>query len=177
VIDTDPEDLLLENEDLPADTYYGPPYSFSSPPSGEGELDLETGAILRWLARFERGTIPVTAPQRISSEVVLFRTIADAEACIELQPSWWCTNFVGDPVGTDLLIGDATRVYIWYDMQPNGKNRVEYWIAFTRRNAYLTVSGWGWEGEVEPAFVEQLARTLLEKVDQAPLASEVSFTP
>jgi len=173
VIDTDPENLLLENEDLPSDTYYGPPYSFRSPNLGEGLYSVETGGILRWFATFERGTIAVTAPQRIYSEVVLFKTAAGAR--VELEESGMCGIY--GAIETDLMIGDATKVCTWKDMQANGKYRVDYWIQFTRRNVFLAVGGWGWEGEVEPAFVEQLARTLLEKVDQAPLASEVSFTP
>lgn len=50
-------------------------------------------------------------------------------------------------------------------------------IEFTRRNVLHVVQGWGWEGEVRPAFVQDVARNLLSKIDEAQLAEEVTFRP
>jgi hypothetical protein len=62
-------------------------------------------------------------------------------------------------------------------MQPSGRNRVWYRIEFIRRNVFHAVYGWGWETEVTPEFVQAVAMTLLEKVEEAPLSDEVTFRP
>jgi hypothetical protein len=173
VIDTDPENLVLEREDLPAETYYLLQYSEPSPNSYWTEVWVRrTGRILGWYAAFGKGVTAVTSPQKILDSVALYWTAGGANLWLDHWGA--CSHGV---IETDLRIGDATKVCKWADMQPNGRNRVSYWITFTRRNVYHEVLGWGWEGEVEPEFVEQVARTLLKKVDQAPLASKVSFTP
>jgi hypothetical protein len=80
-------------------------------------------------------------------------------------------------VDDDVLIGDNTVICRIQEMQPSGRNRVWYRIEFIRRNVFHAVYGWGWETEVTPEFVQAVAMTLLEKVEEAPLSDEVTFRP
>ena len=74
-------------------------------------------------------------------------------------------------------IGDASEACMWKKMQSNGKNRVRIIIKFVDRNAVHNLSGWGWENDVTLDYVEQVARILLDKLQQFPLANEVSWQP
>jgi hypothetical protein len=42
---------------------------------------------------------------------------------------------------------------------------------FSYRNYLHAVSGWGWEYEVKPEYVEDIARILLAKLQAAPLSN------
>lgn len=189
VIDTDPRNLLLEREDLPSDArYYLPNSSWISPHrnsevvSGwgveEGREYLEkTGRIDGWFVSFERGTSTVNAPEEIYDNVVLYKTVEGARLVLDQFSSCMDPDSDYQIVDTDLLIGDGTIVCTSKEMQPSGKNRLWYRIEFIRRNVFHAVVGWGWEREVTPEYVEEVARTLLAKTDNAPLASEVSYSP
>jgi hypothetical protein len=189
VIDTDPRNLLLIREDLPPEAkYFLPNSTWISPHrnsevvSGwgveEGRTYLEqTGRIDGWWVSFERGTSTVNSPEEIYDNVVLYRTAEGAMLVMEEFSS--CKNpdneySLVDPAPA---IGDATNACVHKEMQSSGENRVTYRIEFVTRNVYHAVVGWGWEREVKGDYIADVARVLLAKVEQAPLASEVTFTP
>jgi hypothetical protein len=189
VIDADPRTLLLERVELPPEAkYYLPNETWMSPHrnsevvSGwgvqEGREYLEkTGRIDGWFIAFARGTSTVNAPEEMYDNVVIYKTTEGARLVIDEFSS--CNDPDTDYriIETDLALGDVTKVCSYKEMQSSGENRMWYRIEFVRRNVFHAVLGWGWEREVIPEFVEQVARGLLEKADQAPLTSEVSFTP
>ncbi len=80
-------------------------------------------------------------------------------------------------VESDLLIGDATNVCSFREMQSSGEARVWYRIEFSYRNVYHAVNGWGWEKDVRPEFVENVARTLAARLEKLPLSDKVTFSP
>lgn len=189
VVDTDPKNLLLEREDLPTEAKYYLPHSSWITPHRNSEIIStwgaewgreyldSTGRIDGWLIYLARGTSTVIAPEQVFDNVMLFKTPEGARLFLDEYAT--CKDPEGEYqiVNTDFIVGDGTNVCTWKEMQSSGKNRVEYRIEFTRRNVAHAVTGWGWEADVKPEYVQQIALALLEEIDQAPLASEVSFRP
>jgi hypothetical protein len=189
VIDGNPEDFLMQLEDLPKDAkYYLPNSTWISPlrnseiVSGwgvdEGREYLEkTGRVDGWTVDYERGTKTVITPEEMYDNVVLYRTVDGAHLIITEYSN--CSDPKSDftELEIDFKIGDMTKACISRQMQSSGDNRVWYLIEFTYRNFYHSVGGWGWENEVRPEYVQDIARTLLAKLEAAPLSNEVTFSP
>jgi hypothetical protein len=189
VIDADPKKFLLDLKDLPPEAkYYLPNSEWISPHrnseiiSGwgveEGRTYLErTGRIDGWWVIYKRGTLTVTAPEEIYDNVVLYHTIEGAELIISEFSNCVDRDSGYVLVESDVQIGDFTNVCTYKEMQSSGEYRIWYRIEFTYRNYYHAVAGWGWESEVKAEFVEKIARTLLAKLEAAPLSDKVTFTP
>jgi len=189
VIDTDPAKLLLQRGDLPAESKYYLPNSFWTSPlrnseivSGWGveagrEYLEKTGRVDGWEVSFARGVSTYTAPEEIYDNVVLYKGAEGAR--LIMAEFGTCVDPDSDyrPVETDLHIGDATNVCTYREMQSSGEARVWYRVEFIYRNVYHAVLGWGWEKDVRPEFVEGVARTLLARLEAAPLSKEVTFSP
>jgi hypothetical protein len=176
-------------EDLPPEAkYFLPnsdwisPHRNSEVVSGwgveEGRRYLEqTGRIDGWWVSFVRGTSTVNAPEEIYNNVVLYKTADGAKLVLEEFSSCEDPDNEYTLVDPAPLIGDATKACIHKEMQSSGENRVTYRIEFLTRNVFHAVVGWGWEREVDGDYVADVARVLLAKAEQAPLATEVTFTP
>jgi hypothetical protein len=189
VIDYDPYRYLLVKDDLPKDARYylpGPgwisPHRNSEVVAGwgvnEGREYLEkTGRVDGWWVWYNRGTQTVIAPEEIYDNVVIYKSIEGAAMVIDQYGN--CANPKADyvEIDTDLQIGDHSRACIYREMQSNGDNRVWYNLEFTYRNFYHELVGWGWEKDINPEYIWDVAKTLLAKLEAAPLSDTVTFKP
>jgi hypothetical protein len=170
VVDTHPRNLLLDLTDLPAGEYEAWPPAQSP---GCGDPELLRGWVDDWMGSFHRISGPAGAPSVSSDTVDLYLTTEAARKRLEERA--FCR--VADPVykmelvDRDLIIGDATIACTSKSEKLGGGYYLYYYLEFTRRNVYHQVVG------DSPEYVQEIARQLLEKVDQAPLASEVTYRP
>lgn len=190
VIDADPKNFLLERDDLPEDArYFLPnagwisPHRNSEVVSGWGvdegrDYLAKTGRVDGWVVSYKRGTITVIAPEEIYNNIVMYRSIEGAQLIMtEYSQCRGSRDSDYTLLETDLQIGDMTNVCTDKEMQSTGDNRVWIRIEFSYRNYWNAIVGWGWEKEVQLEYVAEVARTLLEKLEAAPLSDEVTFTP
>jgi hypothetical protein len=188
VIDIDPQKLLLKTTDLPVNAkYYLPGSEWISPHrnseilSGMG-VDLgreylnETGRVDGWWVNYGRGMRTVLAPEEIFNNVILFQTAQGAQILLDKYSN--CTDAEKfTKIEENLLIGDKTNVCLRRVRQPNGENRINLLVEFTYLNVAHTVGGWGWEKEVELAYIVEIAEKLLKDLQQLELADKVTFKP
>jgi len=186
IILTDPKDILMTADDLPADARYSiPGPSWISPhrnseviggwgtEAGQEYVD-RTGRVDGWWVIFSRGTNTVIAPEEIFCNVILYETAAGAQITIleydmlttrRADPKYW-----SEVEDANLEIGDLTRLYLFKQMQSGGDYRIEYRIEFSYRNYVIIVSGWGWEQEVKLDYIADIARVMLQKLEAQPLS-------
>lgn len=189
VIDANPQDFLLQRLDLPADAkYYLPNSSWMSPHrnsevvSGHGvdegrEYLAATGRVDGWVVYYNRGTRTVIAPEEIFDNVVLFSTAKGAQLLMTKYSNCSEVGTEYTKVDTDLKIGDMTNVCFRREMQSSGEYKVWYLLEFSYRNYSHTVGGYGFEKEVKIEYIAEIARTLLAKLEAAPLSEKVTFEP
>jgi hypothetical protein len=183
VIQLDPKEFLLQKLDLPLDAkYYLPGPGWTDPVTNEeivggwtvekGRAYLaETGRINGWEIDYKRGSNIVIAPEEIYNEAVLFKTTAGAQIVITKYDDRYITEYGYTEVPNPPEIGDTTRVFIYKKMQSSGEYRIWYEIDFSYLNYVQVVTGYGWEHEVKPEYVENIARILLAKLQAAPLSN------
>ncbi len=68
-------------------------------------------------------------------------------------------------------LGDENLVYQKRKRQSSGQYYLYYYIEFRYRNVWAQVLGQGLEANVPPAYLENLARLTLDKLQAAPLAA------
>ncbi len=183
VIQLDPKDFLLQKSDLPLDAkYYLPNETWISPHHNEEIIGgwgveegrayiAETGRIDGWWVAYKRGADTVIAPEEIYDNVILYKTIAGAQLVITKYGDRRVTEGGYTELINPTIIGDLTRVFTKKEMQSSGEYRVEYLIEVSYRNYVHVVSGWGWEHEVKPEYVENIAGILLARLQAAPLSN------
>jgi len=178
----DPPDLIMIRADLPLDAnYYIPNETWtgmlhnvqivSSWTVEKGRAYLaDTGRIDGMWISFNRGSTTVIAPQEIYDNVAIFKTAEGAQLVVtkyedsDLENGY--TELVNPP-----QIGDKTREFIRKQMQSSGEYRVWISVAFSYRNIYHYIEGYGWEKEVDLEYIENVARKILSRMEVAPLAS------
>lgn len=184
IIKEDPQKLLLVPEDLPKEAQYFLPNSGWISPhrnseilSGwgveEGREYLErTGRIDGWWVYYARGSKTITAPEEIYCNVIMYQTAEGARITVDEYNLILSSrdkgrySFVED---VSIDVGD-TNAFMWTkEMQPSGKNKVNYRLEFSYRNYVVALGFYGWEYDVTMEFVEDTARTMLEKLEAAPL--------
>lgn len=189
VINIDPYELLLKKDLLPKDgRYYLPASNWTSPHrnsevvSGwgveEGRVYLaETGRVDGWWVIYLRGTIKFLGPEEVYDNVVLYKD--ERGAALVMTKYSTCLNEENGytHLESEFVVGDMTNVCRWQEMQPGGVNRVSYRIEFSHRNVYHALQAYGWEYEIDPSFLENVAISLLEQLEQAPLSNGVTFSP
>ena len=163
-------------------TFYGGPQQWGSW-TGQAELEAN-GLVDSWWVKYDSDTVSAAAPMYISDHVVLFRSIEGAQ--LMLNEFGWCTisyrvgDYLLESFETDLMIGDRTRAcsYRW---EFSGLGHVNYIIEFTYRNFYHQILGYDQGAEAESAmsldYLEAVARTLLAKLEAAPLSNIVTYHP
>ncbi len=189
VYDVDPHNLLLEREDLPQDArYFLPASDWISPHrnseiiSGmgveEGKQYLaDTQRVDGWVVDFYIGTQTVIAPEIVSDNVILYQTRDGARILFEEYNNCTDEELGFTVVESDFQIGDASISCILREMQPSGEYRVQYLIIFTYYNIAHNIWGWGWENDVQPEYIEAIAETLFDKIQEYPLSDQVTFSP
>ena len=186
IIKEDPQNILLKPEDLPKEAQYFLPNSGWISPHRNSEIVsgwgvekgreyLErTGRIDGWWVYYARGSKAITAPEEIFCNVIMYQTAEGARITVdEYNPmvaifrgydDW---NYVED---VTLDVGD-TNVLMWNKvMQPNGKNKVTYRLEFSHRNYVVVLEVYGWEYDVTIEFLDNTARTMVAKLEAAPLS-------
>jgi hypothetical protein len=186
IIDADPSAFLLRPEDLPAQAgYYLPGSGYSGAYHNEevlsgwglerGQLYLErTGRVDGYWVDYVRGGEAAAAPEEFFCNVVEFETVEGAQLSLNeynlvalAVPGNAHWDFVDRPT---IELGDENIILSTREVQPDGGSKIWYRIEFSYRNFVGVVAGWGREEEVRHEFVEAAARTLLEKMESAPLA-------
>ena len=145
-------------------------------------LRLESSAFLvndfvgGWWVRYERGISTPIYPQTVADTVVSFRSVEGARLMMsDYSP---CTHQDSEYtlVETDLQIGDVTQYCTNIEMESTGY-RGTYALVFAYHNFYYAIEAYGWEREVPPDFLADVARALLAKLEAAPLSDAVTFQP
>jgi hypothetical protein len=182
-IQGDPPDLLMIQADLPRDAKYYIPnelwtgmlhneHIVSSWTVEKGKAYLAaTGRIDGMWVEYNRGSLTVIAPETIFDNVAIFQTAKGAQLVIKKYED----NIRIDNGYTEMdnppQVGDITRAYMFKKMQPSGEYRVWIGIAFSCRNIFHYVEGYGWEREVTLEYVEKVASAILARMEVAPLVS------
>jgi len=177
IIELDPKEFLLSEDDLPRHwKYYLPDLTWigQNPNSEiisqwEGGLDYleKTGRIDGWWTAFEHDPTSLRVPEQIYHNIIQYETIAGAQITVlEYNNAETATYSY---VERDLELGDVYVVLFHKELQSNGKYRVWYEIDTAYHNYVSIVWGYGWEDEVVFDYIEEIARIALEKLMDAPL--------
>ncbi len=192
IIRTDPKEFLLTSDDLPEDAKYflpGPgwisPHHNSEIISGWGrEKGLEylerTGRIDGWVVQFYRGTETLRIPEIIYHNLIQYESAEGAQITLlefNLVVYKGRSSREYEFVDRELDIGDMSLAMIAKEMQPNGKYRIWYRIGATYRNYGSYIYGWGWEDDIDYEYIEDIARSVIEKLEQAPLSDPGQMSP
>jgi hypothetical protein len=176
VISAQPVTLILQPYDLPFQgNYYLADNKASGPlhneeivhvyQGGKGQRYVdETGRVDGWNVRYKRHGNDNLLPPQMYDEVAMFGTAQGAQKHIREYAAYFLDDKWRE--GTPLnQVGDATRVFIKQDGV-----YVSYLLEFSYRNYVHSLTAYGLQAEVEPAFVELIAFTLLRNLQAAPLA-------
>jgi hypothetical protein len=127
------------------------------------EYIRETGRMDGWSALYKCGTQNALLPAQISHSVIVFETAQGAQKHVReysarlIDADW----HEGTPLEQ---VGDATRVFTKRDGL-----YISYRLEFSYRNYVHSLTAYGMQAEVDPAFMEMVAFTLLQKLQNAPL--------
>ncbi|MBL7163438.1 MAG: hypothetical protein ISS57_12595 [Anaerolineales bacterium] len=184
IIIGDPEDYILQKEDLPVRFIL---YAGDSTPhnnseiisvrgieNGKGYLDA-TGRKGGWIIYYGRDDNTAVAPEWIRSYIVMYDSVEGPE--IAKSPEWDWLDDDEEVVDIAMDLGDWNRVKLLKERQSSGKFYVIYAIEFHYRNVWAEVRAWGWESEIRHEFIEDAARVVLERLQNAPLAKPLTLDP
>jgi hypothetical protein len=135
-----------------------------------------TGRIDGWSLELERVNKEELIPYKIFSQIEIFETSDGAAAAF--GPDWlpvYQEGEEGDPSpkwikdGCDL--GDACLMYYYETLDPTTELTIlQYEIVFVDKNVIAKVMGRSPDYDMNPEYIQNLAQTLFDKVDAAPLA-------
>jgi hypothetical protein len=176
VIAAKPFDLVLSELDLPVNGKYHldggkdatSPYSNNeliNDYPGTGSLYInKTGRINGWFIRYKRGANDLLLPARISDEVALFESALGAQEHV----AEYALYFFGEgwyETTPRTTVGDSTRTFARDDGV-----FTEYALVFSYRNTVHQLKAYGLRAEVDPAFMDVIAFTLLRKIQAVPFS-------
>lgn len=189
VIDIDPQELLLEKNDLPPEgEYFLPGPDWTSPVTNseivsewtvrEGQDYLaETGRIHGWEISYKRGGSGALMPDEIYHNTVIYSSIEGARIVVtKYQDRVLEIGEYSEEINV-IQIGDATRAFIQRDTTPGGEKSVSLRVAFSYRNIFHTIVIWGSDREASVDFAVGIATALLEQLQALPLTNVVTFKP
>lgn len=185
IIDGDPYDFALTRDDLPKESqYFLPDSSWTGRHSNneviggwgvdEGQEYLKrTGRIDGWWVELYRGSEILKAPQNFYCNVVEYETTEGA------QISLLDYNVIAYPdrASVEYLLakevfpelGDTRIAYYYEYMADSGEKEIYYNIESTYYNFLVSCFGWGRKVEVEPDFVANVVKKIIDKMKAAPL--------
>ena len=184
VIIGDAEDYILQKSDFPDKYVLRPGAStphlneeiLGARGEEEGKAYLEaTGRIKGWIIWYNLVSPTAIAPEWIQSYIVMYKTAEGAE--LAMGQVWNKDTFesirLGDLERLDKILGlgDENIVVFERKMQSSGEYYVWYYVEFRYRNVWAEVLGQGLESDVRPEYIENLARSVLKKLQEAPLSS------
>lgn len=167
-------DLVLSQSDLPAKGGYRLPDKNASSPYHNDEVMqryedgqasayiAETGRVDGWEIRYKRGKNDVLLPAEMYDNLILFQTAEGAlkymdQFTVKFLEAGYQEN------APQKIIGDATRLFVKKDGV-----FVKYMLEFSYRNYVHRLQGYGLQAEIDPAFIEMTAFTLLQKLQATP---------
>jgi len=182
VLANDPQEFLLSVSDLPLGAgYYIPKY----PPLSDG-VDHYTNDILKTLLGAQSGQAFIDATGRIDGWRIIFHhnnTVPGMPEEITCEISRYKTNkgariavagtgLIGwTELEKDIELGDLHRIFsnsaMFTDGAGSKKPMLWYGVSFAYRNFSVFLRIWGWADTFEFDIVENLARTILEKMEAA----------
>jgi len=121
---------------------------------------------------FLRTNPAYTSPLRVYHEIAVFENAEGAKNDITIFKPQLMLAFGRSPIEDHSIIGDATNVYTEV-VTEYGQELLVYLIEFSYRNTAHEVAFWGLDGEYTLDDCFAIAEILLEKLEQAPLASMV----
>ena len=189
VIDSNPEDLVLQVADLPEEGQFVVEglrgilsndaivaYVVAQLGPATGELARayveESNRTTGYGVAFARTNPAYLSPVRVYHEIAIFEGVEGALEDIQIFKPQLMMALGREPVGDHPALGDATNAYTETIMEYGTELRV-YLIEFAYRNTANEVAFWGLEGEytLEDAFA--IAELALQKLEQAPLAAGI----
>jgi hypothetical protein len=181
VITDKPFTFILSTQDLPAaGAYYRPLDKDALNRQSNAETTVkyinglgaeyvrETSRMDGWSIRYNCGTQNALLPAQITHNVIMFETAQGAQKHMrEYLPRLIDANWrEGAPLNQ---IGDVTRVFVKQDGV-----YASYLLEFSYRNYAHSLTVYGMQAEIDPAFVEMVAFTLLRNLQAAPLADSLA---
>jgi hypothetical protein len=132
-----------------------------------------TGRMDGWSLELERVNKDELIPYTIFSKIEVFETSEGAQTAF--GPDWFSAytdeekepNWIED--GCD--IGDACVMYYFETLDPATElTTLQYDVAFVYKNVLAQVMGRGLDFDMKPEYVLEVAETLFDKIDAAPMA-------
>jgi len=174
VIKIEPKEFLLKADDLPPEGKYYLPASDWISPHHNSEIIQSMGAekgkayineterVDGWIVSYKRRAKNTPLPVEMYDNVIMYQSsngvaifmdkYAPIQGYIEIE--------------TAPTIGDKSQTYM---LKKDGN--IDYVIIFAYRNYVHRVAGFGLEADVSPTIMENIARLLLKKLQEAPLSS------
>jgi len=187
VIVNDPQEFLLEPEELPLEgNYYLPDATWMTLLGNdkvlldqgvkEGkEYVTETGRVVGWTKNYLRNNLSAQLPDEIDQGIYMFKTADGAQLAL----TKYTDDMNKDPadgwetIDADLdwkNKADAVLVQKHQKIRTDGAKQTWYDINFAFRNFVVSVEGHAdFEADVDPELISDLAEKILEKLDEAPL--------
>jgi hypothetical protein len=136
----------------------------------DGKAYLEaTGRIGGWIIYYVLSDPTAIAPEWIRSYVVMYDKVDGPS--IVISPEFEFPWEGAEIVNIEMDLGDWSLVQIKKERQPSGKNLVWYAIEFIYKNVWAEVMGKGFESDINHQYLENLARIMLQKLENAPLGN------
>ncbi|MDD2921171.1 MAG: hypothetical protein PHQ36_02700 [Anaerolineales bacterium] len=166
--------LALSQTDLPAEGSYKFFDKDTSSPYHNSEVTqkysseqasayiTETGRVDGWEIRYRRGANNTLLPSEMSDVVTVFQTAEGAQKYInDFAAGFLETGY--QESAQKRIVGDATRLFTKQDGV-----FVKHMLIFSYRNYVHELQGYGLQAEVDPAVMEMVAFTLLQKLQSIP---------
>jgi len=181
IIETGPEEFLLESKDLPSEAKYFLPNSGWISPHRNSEVvsqwgreaGLEyietTGRLDGWFAYFQRGTSIVRAPDQIFHNIIQFETSEGARLAMEVENPNDTVEY--KIIDEDYELGDLTVISSYREMQPSGDYQIVYLVETLYKNYESRIGGMGREKEFDLEYVIKIAEIALDKLKEAQLVN------
>lgn len=177
VIAAEPLAFVLSPDTMPSGTNYHLADRESSSPyrnaeiiqqyqNGVGEEFIRaTGRVDGWSVHYKRGANDMLIPEDLYDDVVMFQSAQGAQTYMESYADYFL-NATWNEGTPPSKIGDATRLFI----KSKGVY-VSYLLQFSYRNYVHSLTAYGLRAEVDPAFMDMVAATLLRDLQSAELVS------
>jgi hypothetical protein len=187
IIDGDPQDFLITDNDLPTDSkYYLPDSSWigrtsnkeivssSKDADAAREYIAKTGRLDGWWAEFMRGSTVQKAPPYVGCQLLKFETAKGALLSLTdyNNPIAQPKNFTRTYTLSKTKFSDLGENYSAYysDFYGNdGAKWLEYNISVAYYNWWFECYGYGPKNEIDPEFIDSIAKIQLDKLKAAPL--------
>jgi len=185
VILADPSTFQLKKDDLPWRGQYTIPDQTWAGPYTNDELIAawpdpalaraylaESGRVTGYETYYQRGNPSAQMPQEVGCLVIQFKAAEGAQRAVTeytYAKRYPDKGWVEADVTLDL--GDVSKAEYLEKMDAGGNINLEYWVDVAYRNIVVDCVGWGAKANVTPAFVEDLAQKVLEKLQAAELSA------